>query len=151
MAEGLKSFECCGVRIDPMQMEQAVDAVLSPSDPSVGRSVHLCNAYTLSLAQGDPAYLRMLNEGDFNLPDGMPLIWIAERLGIDGLEGRVYGPDLTLATFDAGRAQGARRPPWCRTRSPRRRSRTGGREERVARRWTRHPPWRRQTARKLSP
>ncbi len=106
--DGLTSFECCGVRIDPMRMDQAIDAVLNPPDHSVGRSVHLCNAYTLSLAGGDATYLRMLNDGDLNLPDGMPLIWIAERIGITGLEGRVYGPDLTLGVFDKGRSRGTR-------------------------------------------
>jgi N-acetylglucosaminyldiphosphoundecaprenol N-acetyl-beta-D-mannosaminyltransferase len=108
MEQETSSFACCGVRIDPMRMEQAIHAVLNPTDAKVGRAVHLCNAYTLSLAGGDPSYLEMLNQGDYNLPDGMPLIWIAERLGIAGLQGRVYGPDLTLGVFDVGRAQGAR-------------------------------------------
>ena len=106
--QSLASYVCCEVRIDPMRMEQAITAVLNPPDPSVGRSVHLCNAYTLSLAGGDASYLRMLNEGDLNLPDGMPLIWIAKHLGITGLDGRVYGPDLTLGAFDEGRGGGTR-------------------------------------------
>src|SRR5664280_90903 len=73
-----------------------------------GRAVHLCNANTLSLALRDPELQHRLNQGNLNLPDGMPLIWVGRRLGLDHLDGRVYGPDLMLATMDRGRDLGLR-------------------------------------------
>jgi hypothetical protein len=44
-----------------------------------GRAVHLCNANTLSLALRDPELQHRLNQGNLNLPDGMPLIWVGRR------------------------------------------------------------------------
>jgi len=102
------SFTCCSVRIDAHTLESAVDALLSRPDPQEGRAVHLCNAYTLSLALRDPELRHRLNQGDLNLPDGMPLIWVGRRLGLDHLQGRVYGPDLMLAAMDRGRELGLR-------------------------------------------
>lgn len=102
------TFTCCSVRIDAHTLESAVDALLSQPDPAVGRAVHLCNAFNLSLARGDPEMRRRLHESDFNLPDGMPLVWIGRRLGLGSLIGRVYGPDLMLATMDRGRELGIR-------------------------------------------
>jgi N-acetylglucosaminyldiphosphoundecaprenol N-acetyl-beta-D-mannosaminyltransferase len=103
-----QSFTCCSVRIDAHTQSTAVDQVLTQPDPRRGRSVHLCNAYTLSLARRDPALRQILNDDCLNLPDGMPLIWLGRRLGLDRLDGRVYGPDLMLATMDHGRSMGLR-------------------------------------------
>lgn len=102
------SFTCCAVRIDAYTLDSAVDTLLSPPDPYAGRAVHLCNAYTLSLARRDAELRQELNRGDLNLPDGMPLVWVGRRLGLDELNGRVYGPDLMLATMDRGRGVGLR-------------------------------------------
>ena len=70
--------------------------------------MHLCNAYTLSLALRDPELRHRLNQDNLNLPDGMPLIWVGRWLGLDHLEGRVYGPDLMLAAMYRGRELGLR-------------------------------------------
>ena len=102
------SFTCCSVRIDAHTLDSAVDVLLSRPDSPEGRSVHLCNAATLALALRDPELQRRLNEGNLNLPDGMPLIWVGRRLGLDHLDGRVYGPDLMLATMDRGRESSLR-------------------------------------------
>jgi N-acetylglucosaminyldiphosphoundecaprenol N-acetyl-beta-D-mannosaminyltransferase len=104
----IQSFTCCSVRIDAHHLASAVDALLATNGSTSGRSVHLCNAYTLSLARRDPELRRALDEGDLNLPDGMPLVWLGRHLGLDQLEGRVYGPDLMLATMDRGRSAGIR-------------------------------------------
>jgi N-acetylglucosaminyldiphosphoundecaprenol N-acetyl-beta-D-mannosaminyltransferase len=109
-------FEVCGVRIDPYTLASATtELIRSPGrrgvDAGTGRSagcaVHLCNAYTLSLAAKDPAYRWRLNAGDLNLPDGMPLVWLGRRLGLD-VHQRVYGPDLMRSTIDHGRPTGLR-------------------------------------------
>jgi N-acetylglucosaminyldiphosphoundecaprenol N-acetyl-beta-D-mannosaminyltransferase len=69
--------------------------------------VHLCNAYTLALADERQDVADALREDTANLPDGMPVVWWAQRHGIDGAE-RVYGPDLMEAVIDNGREFGAR-------------------------------------------
>lgn len=102
------AMEVCGVRIDAYQVDSAVEQLLVWGAERVGRAVHLCNAYTLSLALEDVDFTNLLNADDANLPDGMPLIWIARQLGLTHMRERVYGPDLMHATLDRGRAAGAR-------------------------------------------
>jgi len=104
----MTSFTCCSVRIDAHTLESAVDALLSRPGLHDGRAVHLCNAYTLSLARRDRGFRHRLNDGDLNLPDGMPLIWVGRWLGLNRLDGRVYGPNLMLATMDRGQELGVR-------------------------------------------
>lgn len=99
------SYEVGGVRIDALTMSQAVAAVLHRPGP---RAVHLCNAYTVSLALRDPVFTEQLNRGELNLPDGMPLVWIARGLGLRHLDARVDGPSLMAACLDHGRSRGTR-------------------------------------------
>jgi N-acetylglucosaminyldiphosphoundecaprenol N-acetyl-beta-D-mannosaminyltransferase len=103
------SFVACGVRIDAFQIDSMVQKVLTwtAADPR-GRAVHLCNAYTLSLALHDEQLRDLLNDADANLTDGMPLVWIARRLGLSHMRERVYGPDLMISTIDRGRSNGLR-------------------------------------------
>lgn len=102
---GHEAVTIAGVRIDVVDLDAAVNALLGSGRP---RRVYLCNAYTISLAARDDTYRRTINAGDLNLPDGMPLVWIARRRGAHALRGRVYGPDLMAATLDRGRAFGLR-------------------------------------------
>jgi N-acetylglucosaminyldiphosphoundecaprenol N-acetyl-beta-D-mannosaminyltransferase len=103
------SFVACDVRIDAFQIDTMVRQILAWSDAErQGRAVHLCNAYTLSLALRDGELRDLLNDADANLSDGMPLVWIARRLGLSHMRDRVYGPDLMVATIDRGRHTGLR-------------------------------------------
>jgi N-acetylglucosaminyldiphosphoundecaprenol N-acetyl-beta-D-mannosaminyltransferase len=100
------SFECCGVRIDAMTLDEAVDQVfLYAGRPA---TVHLCNAYTLSLAARDETYAHVLNKGDLNLPDGAPVAWVGRRLGLGELDRAVRGPDLMAETIRRGQVLGLR-------------------------------------------
>jgi N-acetylglucosaminyldiphosphoundecaprenol N-acetyl-beta-D-mannosaminyltransferase len=99
------AFRSCGVRIDALPLDEAANAIVT------GRAqgaVHLCNAYTLSLASRDPLLADVLERGSLNLPDGMPLVWIAKRIGVEHLETRVYGPDLMAKALDVGRSFGVK-------------------------------------------
>jgi N-acetylglucosaminyldiphosphoundecaprenol N-acetyl-beta-D-mannosaminyltransferase len=101
------SFGCCGVRIDALSPSQAAQAVVDGArDRSLG-AVHLCNAYTLSLALRDAEYAAVLNTSSLRLPDGKPLVWVARSRKAQ-LTDRVYGPDLLLDVARAGQAVGLR-------------------------------------------
>lgn len=102
------SMLVCGVRVDAYQLDSATDQLITWGAERTGRAVHLCNAYTLSLALEDHSLAQLLNDDDANFPDGMPLVWIARRLGLEHVRDRVYGPDLMLATLDRGRHRDAR-------------------------------------------
>lgn len=100
------SFRCCGVRIDALSLDRAAEEILRWASAGEARAVHLCNAYNLSLAERDPAFRRVLNRGDLNLADGMPLVWAGRRLGFGDMHGRVYGPELMGSVIDRGRSAG---------------------------------------------
>jgi N-acetylglucosaminyldiphosphoundecaprenol N-acetyl-beta-D-mannosaminyltransferase len=106
--EHLNAFHCCGVRVDAISLEKAVEIMRSFSSQGQGRAVHLCNAWTLALARRDPNLTRALNRGDLNLPDGTPLTWIGRLAGLREMRQRVYGPDLMLEIIRSGRSWGAR-------------------------------------------
>ena len=98
-------FETCGVPIDSTPLDEAVGELVGRS---VRGAVHLCNAYTLSLAANDHSLRDALHRSSRNHPDGMPLVWIARRLGLRHLDTRVYGPELMRRTLDRGRTSGIR-------------------------------------------
>lgn len=99
------AFRTCGVRIDAISLEDAARVIVAGE---LTGAVHLCNAYTLSLASKDEHLAAVLERGTLNLPDGMPLIWIARRLGFENVNDRVYGPDLMVRIIDLGQAAGTR-------------------------------------------
>lgn len=98
------AFRTCGVRIDALNLRQAADAVLELAREGRPAAVHLCNAYTLSIAVRDPRFAALLDRGELNLMDGTPLVWVSRRLGYAHCTERVYGPDLMLDVVDRGRA-----------------------------------------------
>jgi N-acetylglucosaminyldiphosphoundecaprenol N-acetyl-beta-D-mannosaminyltransferase len=101
------SFTCCDVRIDAHTPASATAELMRSRDIGHGRAVHLCNAYTLSLAARDPDFRNQLNAAALNLADGTPVVWVGRRLGFD-LDQRVYGPELMVNTIDRGRDVGLR-------------------------------------------
>jgi N-acetylglucosaminyldiphosphoundecaprenol N-acetyl-beta-D-mannosaminyltransferase len=60
-----------------------------------GRTHYVClsNVHTVTTSQFDIELKTAVNEADLALPDGMPLVWLANLDG-HGLDGRVYGPEL---------------------------------------------------------
>ena len=94
-----------GVPIDVLRFEDAVATVLSWRERPASRTAHFCNVHLLVTAADSPAVREVLEGGDLNATDGMPLVWLARRRGVPG--DRVPGPDLMLAVMDEGRAGGA--------------------------------------------
>ena len=72
--------------------------------------VHLCNAYTLALADRDPAFRAMLGRASRNFPDGQSVVWANRLLHRRAVvpRARVYGPDLFLDVVALGRSVGLR-------------------------------------------
>lgn len=100
-------FWCCGVRIDALSPQRA-RLELATSTYGEPRSVHLCNAYTLSLAVGDATYRDALNASDLNLADGQPVAFVGRRLGHGHLHSSVRGPSLMQDLLERGQDTGLR-------------------------------------------
>jgi N-acetylglucosaminyldiphosphoundecaprenol N-acetyl-beta-D-mannosaminyltransferase len=95
-----------GTRADAARLVLDLAAAPRPS----GVDVHLCNAYTLALADADPSYRDLLRTAAANFPDGKSVVW-ANRFSHRDLDlptERVYGPDLFLDVLRLGQAVGLR-------------------------------------------
>ena len=92
-------YECCRVRIDGMTPAGAVARLLSAVREKASLSVHLCNAFTLALAQRDSDFAALLNAGDINLPDGVPVAWFGRWVTGGRVAGPVPGPSLMRGVF----------------------------------------------------
>jgi N-acetylglucosaminyldiphosphoundecaprenol N-acetyl-beta-D-mannosaminyltransferase len=99
---------CAGVPVTACTRQEGAREVvrLATTEIPTGHDVHLCNAYTLALADQDPTLRHLLRTASVNFPDGMSVVW-ANRLRHrrqDLPRGRVYGPDLFLDVFALGQA-----------------------------------------------
>lgn len=104
-ANDLVVVPCAGVPITACPPDRAADLVVELAlTTDRGIDVHLCNAYTLALADADDAYRAMLGRASVNFPDGTPVVW-ANRLlhrDVDVAAERVRGPGLFLDVFARG-------------------------------------------------
>lgn len=89
-----------------MRFEEAVETVLEWMAAPASRTAHFCNVHLAVTAHDTRTLLDTMENGTLNATDGMPLVWMARRLGVRGE--RVPGPDLMLAVMDRGRARSAR-------------------------------------------
>jgi N-acetylglucosaminyldiphosphoundecaprenol N-acetyl-beta-D-mannosaminyltransferase len=100
----VKVLRCAGVSIGQLSradastflIESAINGPKSPMD------VHLCNAYTLALADKSEHLREVLNDSGLNLPDGMSVLWVNRLFhrGQSGTKERVRGTDLFLNVFE---------------------------------------------------
>lgn len=114
----IREASCCGVRITACSFDEAVAAVIGirdkdddePVGTGVGSAIHLCNAYTLALADRNARLKSTLNTGRYNFPDGWPVARLTRRrsrLSKTGSE-KISGPDLFHAVLSAGRDHGVK-------------------------------------------
>lgn len=110
-AAALPVVTCAGVPITACGRAEAARLVLDMAPaPSSGVDIHLCNAYTLALADIEPSYRALLRDAAANFPDGKSVVW-ANRLThreLDLPTERVYGPDLFHDVLSLGRENGLR-------------------------------------------
>lgn len=97
---------CTGVPITACTRAEAAQEVirLAMSERAQGADVHLCNAYTLALADKNSGLHQLLCDAAINFPDGMSVVW-ANRWRHKELtlpKERVYGPDLFLDVLELG-------------------------------------------------
>ncbi|MCD2187841.1 WecB/TagA/CpsF family glycosyltransferase [Actinomycetospora soli] len=110
-ASSSQMIYCARVPISACTPGVAVAQVLhlARQDRTEGADVHLCNAYTLSLADQDAAYRYMLQSARLNLADGKSVAWMNKLVGVttEGAD-RVRGNDLFLDVVEQGQFHGTR-------------------------------------------
>jgi N-acetylglucosaminyldiphosphoundecaprenol N-acetyl-beta-D-mannosaminyltransferase len=96
-----------GVRVSAVNLKSATELIQAAIEN--GRKEYVCvrDAHGVVRCQKDPELRSIHNRAFLVTPDGMPLVWALKHAG--HLEsGRVYGPDLMLSVFEAGRSKGLR-------------------------------------------
>ena len=104
--------DCTGIPITACSAPEAASMVLdlALADKAVGADIHLCNAYTLALANSTPAFGDLLRHAAVNFPDGQSVVW-ANRIRHRKLalpSRRVYGPDMFRDVLRRGQQVGLR-------------------------------------------
>ena len=110
------TVHCAGVPIAATTRSAAaelvIQAALDLSDLRAprGMDVHLCNAYTLALADDQAPLHDLLCAASLNFPDGMSVVWanLLRHPDAELPRERVYGPDLFLDVIDQGRGDDLR-------------------------------------------
>jgi len=92
-----------GVHVSAVDMGSAVLTMESWIAARTPGYVCISNVHTVMESWHDPALRAVHNEAGMVTPDGMPLVWMAHRLGFPKVS-RVYGPDL-METMTAVSAQ----------------------------------------------
>jgi N-acetylglucosaminyldiphosphoundecaprenol N-acetyl-beta-D-mannosaminyltransferase len=96
-----------GVGISAVQLAEAVQIILTWAAERAPRYVCCSNVHSIIESRRDAALRAVHNRAGLVTPDGMPLVWACRSAGFPAV-GRVYGPDVLLATCQAGLDQGLR-------------------------------------------
>jgi len=91
-----------GVGISPINMQLALKRIDTWIANQQRHYVCVSNVHTVMECQRSETLHKALNYAGMVTPDGMPLVWLSQRLGFKGVR-RVYGPDLLLAVCSASR------------------------------------------------
>ncbi|HXW57730.1 MAG TPA: WecB/TagA/CpsF family glycosyltransferase [Candidatus Cybelea sp.] len=89
------SFQVLGVRVDAVQLSDAVERLRSWIDgpQTTTRFVAVTGMHGIAESRQDSLFRLVLNAADLVVPDGMPLVWLARTKGYS-LRHRVCGSEL---------------------------------------------------------
>lgn len=89
------SFQVLGVRVDAVQMSDAVARLRSwiHERPSISRFVAVTGMHGIAESLQNTNFRQALNAADLVVPDGMPLVWLGRLRGYP-LRQRVTGSEL---------------------------------------------------------
>lgn len=96
-----------GVRVSAVNLKSATGLIQKAIEDGKKEYVCVRDAHGVIRCQNDPELRSIHNRAFLVTPDGMPLVWALKHAG-HSESGRVYGPDLMLSVFEAGRSKGLR-------------------------------------------
>lgn len=96
-----------GSRYSVLSFQEVVDRILARASAGINGYVCIGNVHTTMTGYYDPAYRKICNQSFISTPDGQPIRWAMQALGVRRQE-RVRGPSLMKALCDQGRAMGLR-------------------------------------------
>lgn len=104
---GHAKVDILGVRISAIDQAFALDLIDAWIANDCREYVSVCTVHTVMECQQDPAVRGAVNGAGMATPDGMPLVWLANRDSTSPVT-RVYGPDLMLAACERSVQSGHR-------------------------------------------
>lgn len=100
----MKQVNIIGLPVAATHYAGAVDWILEKAGKADrAYAVEAANTHVAALARHNPDFGHSMERFDLILPDGMPLIWVANThlSAADKLKDRVYGPSLMLEVLKA--------------------------------------------------
>lgn len=88
-----RTLSFCGIRIDNLIMEEAVEAVRKSLAEKKKQFVVYVNSDVVILADRDERLKEIINSADLVLADGMPVVWLS-RLCSSPVRERIAGSDM---------------------------------------------------------
>jgi N-acetylglucosaminyldiphosphoundecaprenol N-acetyl-beta-D-mannosaminyltransferase len=89
-----------GMRVDATTYVDATDRIVTWAKAKVGKRVCAANVHMVMETYDNPKFADIVNHADLVTPDGMPLVWGLQALGVKDAA-RVCGPYLTLSVCEA--------------------------------------------------
>lgn len=86
------TYEVLGVPISATNLDTASAAIAAWAQDDLGRFVFIRDVHGIMQAQDDPKLLALHHQAAMVTPDGMPLVWLGQRAGLE--VSRTCGPDL---------------------------------------------------------
>lgn len=96
-----------GVNVSAIDMDEAVATVEGWIARKSRNYVCITGVHGVIESQSDPKLMAIHEQAGMVTPDGMPLVWMARRLGFRRTQ-RVYGPDLMLRLTQLSAQRGYR-------------------------------------------
>lgn len=93
------------MHLDATSYQAACDLALSWADTDRGHYVCVANVHMAIVGRNDATYRSIVNHADLVTPDGMPLVWMLQLLGVRRAV-RVYGPTLMLHLCEVAAERG---------------------------------------------
>jgi N-acetylglucosaminyldiphosphoundecaprenol N-acetyl-beta-D-mannosaminyltransferase len=96
-----------GVGVSPVTLERAASIIEGWIERRTRNFVCVTGAHGVIESRDNPALQAIHNAAGMVVPDGMPLVFMARRLGFDAVS-RVYGPDLMRRVTEISARKGYR-------------------------------------------
>jgi N-acetylglucosaminyldiphosphoundecaprenol N-acetyl-beta-D-mannosaminyltransferase len=93
-----------GVRVDAGNLESAAAKIIGLAQAGERGYICVANVHMVVTAKQDEALKDIMQAASMVTSDGMPLVWLLRRSGLDAR--RVAGPDLLNALFEPAARQG---------------------------------------------
>jgi N-acetylglucosaminyldiphosphoundecaprenol N-acetyl-beta-D-mannosaminyltransferase len=105
--DDVPSVRLFGVRVAKLNLEQCAEHLANAVETGSPHQVVTINPIMLMAGLENPAYMNILKEAEFVVPDGAGAVWAAKYVG-DPVAGRVPGIDLMHRLLAIGEKKGWR-------------------------------------------